>query len=112
MLAVQANAFCGSLLVLFSAAATLWLLRDGEETGASMNTSELENQSMKLYIDRARLWLALRAFFWARRTIRRIHEKRGRDFIGSECDVIDRHRIVYTELDQLEDRRRVASFRL
>jgi hypothetical protein len=62
-------------------------------------------------IDRALLWLALRAFWWARRTIGHVRGRRGRAFIGAECDIIDRHRAVYTELDQAEDRKRLAAYR-
>lgn len=67
--------------------------------------------SLGRYLDRARVWLALRAFWWARRTIGRVRGRRGRDFIGAEADIIDRHRAVYTELDQAEDRKRLAAYR-
>lgn len=67
--------------------------------------------SLGRYLDRARLWLALRAFWWARRTIGRVRGRRGRDFIGREADIIDRHRTIYTELDQAEDRKRLAAYR-
>ena len=62
-------------------------------------------------LDRLRLWLSLIIFRWARKTIADVRGRRGRNFIGTECDVIDRHQGVYTELDAAEDRRRVAGFR-
>lgn len=42
------------------------------------------------FLDRARLWFALRAFELSRRTIGRIRGRRGRDFIGPEADIVDR----------------------
>jgi hypothetical protein len=57
--------------------------------------------------DRFRLWLALLAHDFARRTIASVRGRRGRDFIGLECDLIDRRKGILTELDQAEERRRV-----
>jgi hypothetical protein len=52
------------------------------------------------------------AFWWSRRVISRVRARRGRDFLmafAPECDLIDRRPIVYTEIDQAEDRRRVLA---
>jgi hypothetical protein len=69
-------------------------------------------RSLLVAVDRARLYLALRAHGWARRTIADVRGHRGRDFIGLECDLIDRRKGVLTELDQAEERRRVAGLRI
>lgn len=67
---------------------------------------------LRVHLDRLRIRLALTAFWWARRTIASIRGKRGRDFlgIGSEAEIIDRRRGVYTELDAAEGRRKVAAY--
>lgn len=67
---------------------------------------------MRRRFDRALLSLALMAFRWSRRVIARVRARRGRNFLltfAPECDLIDRRPIVYTEIDQAEDRRRVAA---
>lgn len=67
---------------------------------------------VRVALDRVRLYLALRAHDWARRTIADVRGRRGRDFIGLECDLIDRRKGILTELDQAEERRRVLSLDL
>jgi hypothetical protein len=67
---------------------------------------------MSKWLDRQRIRLALAAFWWSRRTIASIRGRRGRDFlgIGSDAELIDRSRGVYTELDAAEDRRKVLTY--
>lgn len=69
-------------------------------------------RKLRVAVDRARLYLALRAHGWARRTIAEVRGRRGRNFIGLECDLIDRRKGVLTELDQAEERHRVLSLNI
>lgn len=84
-----------------------------EPTDSVVDTADLRPRLLPIsaYLDRLRLRGAVAAWRWARRTIGRIRAKRGRDFIGADCDVIDRHRAVFTELDQAEERRRVLRYK-
>jgi hypothetical protein len=68
--------------------------------------------SFSLAVDRLRLRLALLAHGWARRSIADVRGRRGRTFIGPDCDAIDRRRGILTEVDQMEERRRVLGLRL
>jgi hypothetical protein len=86
-------------------------MKQGTTESADTATPSRQTFSLVRHLDRLRLWFALQVFWWARRTIGRVRARRGRDFIGCEADIIDRHRVIYTELDQAEERKRSAAYR-